>query len=465
MISGKEEVVILGGGLVGSLMAILLVKRGYRVTVYEGRPDPREKGYERGRSINLALSHRGWRALESAGAADAVKDIAIPMYGRMMHDPAGKLTFQPYDSTGKAIYSVTRGELNMALFREAARNGAVFHFGYRSTDVNLKNNQLTLRHVQSGEIITVQPDILLGADGAFSPVRQAMQRTDRFNYSQHYIEYGYKELTIPPTPEGGFYLDKNALHIWPRGNYMLIALPNIDGSFTCTLFLPFEGETSFEQLTSEEKIGEFFNRNFPDAVPLMPNLLQEFAQNPTSSLITVRCNPWTYGGKVGLIGDAAHAIVPFYGQGMNAGFEDCRILAELLDACRGNWAAAFKAYERARIANANAIADLALMNFVEMRDFVANPKFLLRKKIEAHLHRLFPDEWIPLYTMVTFSDIPYGEALRIGKIQDEIMQRVMSINNIEEKWQELDFRAVKEELLQKIQCSPSHRSASPTVSK
>jgi kynurenine 3-monooxygenase len=450
MLQQKEEVLILGGGLVGSLLALLLARRGYRVTVFEGRPDPREKGYERGRSINLALSDRGWRALESAGVANAVKNIAIPMYGRMMHSLSGELTYQPYDNTGKAIYSVTRGVLNLALCNEAIKYGAVFKFGYRSIDVNLKTNQVTLRHIQSGEITTAQPDILLGADGAFSAVRQAMQRTDRFNYSQHYIEYGYKELSIPPTATGGFYLEKNALHIWPRGNYMLIALPNGDGSFTCTLFLPFEGEVSFAQLTSDEKIEAFFGQNFPDAKPLMPNLLQEFAQNPTSSLITVRCNPWTFGGKVGLVGDAAHAIVPFYGQGMNAGFEDCRILTELLDQHAGNWAAAFKEYEAVRIINANAIADLALMNFVEMRDFVANPLFLLRKKIEAHLHQLFPNEWIPLYTMVTFSDLPYSEALRIGQIQDKIMQRVMAIENIESTWQNLDFHAIKNELLQEI---------------
>lgn len=450
MLQQKEEVLILGGGLVGSLLAVLLAKRSYRVTVFEGRPDPREKGYERGRSINLALSDRGWKALESAGVAEAVKDIAIPMYGRMMHSLTGELTYQPYDDTGKAIYSVTRGVLNLALCNEAVKHGAVLKFGYRSTEVNLKTNQVTLRHTESGEIITVQPDILLGADGAFSAVRQAMQRTDRFNYSQHYIEYGYKELSIPPTATGGFHLEKNALHIWPRGNYMLIALPNGDGSFTCTLFFPFEGDVSFEKLTSESAISEFFRQNFPDAVPFMPNLLQEFSENPTSSLITVRCNPWTYGGKVGLVGDAAHAIVPFYGQGMNAGFEDCRILTELLDKHAGNWAATFKDYEKARIDNANAIADLALMNFVEMRDFVANPAFLLRKKIEAHLHQLFPDEWMPLYTMVTFSDLPYSEALRIGRIQDKIMQRVMATKNIEQTWQNLDFEAIKNELLQNI---------------
>ncbi|WP_448518229.1 FAD-dependent oxidoreductase [Rhodoflexus sp.] len=450
----KEEVVILGGGLVGSLLALLLAKRGYQVTVFEGRPDPREKGYERGRSINLALSDRGWKALQSAGITESVKEIAIPMYGRMIHSPSGELTYQPYDNTGRAIYSVTRGILNLSLCNEAIKHGAVFKFGYRSTEIDLKTNRITLRHTQSGQIVSVQSAILLGADGAFSAVRQAMMRTDRFNYSQHYIDYGYKELTIPPTETGGFRIEKNALHIWPRGSYMLIALPNGDGSFTCTLFFPFEGETSFAQLTSDEKITNFFQQSFADAVPLIPNLLEEFAQNPTSSLITVRCSPWTYGGRVGLVGDAAHAIVPFYGQGMNAGFEDCRILTELLDKHHGNWAATFKDYEHARIANANAIADLALMNFVEMRDSVADPKFLLRKKIEAHLHQLFPQEWLPLYTMVTFSDLPYSQALRIGKIQDEIMQRVMQTEAIETSWQSLDFEAIKNELMQKIeQCS------------
>ncbi|MCS6967996.1 MAG: NAD(P)/FAD-dependent oxidoreductase [Cytophagales bacterium] len=445
-----EQIVIIGGGLVGSLLATLLAQSGYKVTVYEWRPDPREKGHQRGRSINLALSDRGWRALAAAGIAEAVKEIAIPMYGRMIHPLGAPPVFQPYDNTGKAIYSVTRGILNSALCKEAFKYGVEFMFGYRSVEVNLQTCQVTLQHLKSNTLTTVQADILIGADGAFSTVRQAMMRLDRFNYCQHYIDYGYKELTIPPDAKGQFQMEKNCLHIWPRGNYMLIALPNIDGSFTGTLFLPFEGEVSFEQLTSQEKVLHFFRCNFPDVVMLMPLLVEEFFNNPTSSLITVRCQPWTYRGKVALVGDAAHAIVPFYGQGMNAGFEDCRILTELLNHHQGNWNTALRAYERARIANANAIADLALMNFIEMRDYVADPKFLLRKKIEAHLHALFPNEWIPLYTMVTFSHMPYSQAMHIGKIQDEIMQRVMQTENIEHCWQNLNFEAIKNELMQKI---------------
>jgi kynurenine 3-monooxygenase len=444
--STKESVTILGGGLVGSLLALLLAQRGYPVQVHEARPDPRAHGYTGGRSINLALSDRGWRALELAGLAPQVRELAIAMHGRMMHSETGELTFQPYGQAGQAIYSVSRGLLNMALMDAAEQFAHVrYHFGQRCREVDLKSRTLTLQSAD-GELAQVHPEILIGADGAFSGLRQAMQRTDRFNYSQQYIDYGYKELTIPPQPDGSHAMEKHALHIWPRHNFMLIALPNPDGSFTCTLFFPFAGEPSFAGLVDREGVQKFFGTYFADAVALMPDYLDEYFANPTSSLVTVRCDPWVVGTDTALIGDAAHAIVPFYGQGMNCGFEDCRVLLELLEQHGGAWGPALWAYQWSRLANANAIADLALQNFIEMRDLVADPKFLLRKKIEAKLHRLFPDRWVPLYTMVTFSHLPYAEALRIGRLQDTIMHQVMQQPGLEHSWEELDFEGIVDKL-------------------
>jgi kynurenine 3-monooxygenase len=441
--SMNEAVTILGSGLVGSLLARLLAQRGHAVHVYERRPDPRTSGYMGGRSINLALSDRGWRALELAGVAAQVRELAIPMHGRMMHSEAGQLTFQPYGQAGQSIYSVSRGLLNLALMDAAEQAGASLHFGQPCREVDLKHNILTFQSAD-GQTTQVQPSLLFGADGAFSVLRQAMQRTDRFNYAQQYIDYGYKELTIPPKPDGTHQMEKHALHIWPRRNFMLIALPNPDGSFTCTLFFPFAGEPSFASLADRGAVEHFFQTYFADAIALMPDYVDEYLANPTSSLVTVRCEPWV-GDRTALIGDAAHAIVPFYGQGMNCGFEDCRVLVEQLD-LSGDWDTALAAYQHARLANANAIADLALQNFVEMRDLVADPKFLLRKKIEARLHNLFPAQWVPLYTMVTFSHLPYAEALRIGHLQDAVMQRVMQRPNIETAWEQLDFAAIVAEL-------------------
>jgi kynurenine 3-monooxygenase len=433
---GRTNVAIVGAGLVGSLLAIYLAKRGNKVSLFERRKDMRKGNADAGRSINLALSTRGIRALEEVGLAEELKRVAIPMNGRMMHDVHGNLTYQPYGKEGQYINSISRSNLNVVLMNEAERIGAEIFFEERCTAIDFQNTTLT---TTSG---TKSFDLIIGADGAFSAVRWAMQINDRFNFSQHYIDHGYKEFHIPPDAGGQFNLEKNALHIWPRESFMMIALPNPDGSFTCTLFFPFEGETSFKTLTTPEKFKSFFQKTFPDAVALMPAFLEDFETNPTSSLVTVKCFPWVK-NKTFLIGDAAHGIVPFYGQGMNAGFEDCRILNELLSKHNDNWDSVLPEFQRLRKPDTDAIAQLALDNFIEMRDLVGDADFLLRKKIEAKLHQLYPDKWIPLYSMVTFNDqIRYSDAYAKGQKQKRVMDEVMNRGDIFENWEGLDFSEI-----------------------
>ena len=436
----KGKISILGAGLVGSLLSILLKKRGYDVTLFERRSDLRKAGGIGGRSINLALSHRGLKALDLAGIKETIQESCIPMPGRMIHDLEGNLDFQPYGKEGQFINSVSRGGLNELLMNEAEKLGVTIKFDHRCVDVDFVNATASFDNGAA-----VSADFLIGADGAFSALRSAMQKTDRFNYAQQYISAGYKELTMPPNAEGDFALDPGALHIWPRGEYMLIALPNLDKSFTCTLFFPFEGPISFEQLKTETDVTEFFNEKFADAVSHLPRLEKEFFKNPTSSLITVRCSPWVK-GNTALIGDAAHAIVPFYGQGMNSGFEDCYVFDQLLEKHGAINASMLQEYETLRIPDGNAIADLALYNFIEMRDKVADEKFILQKKIEKRLNQQFPDQWTPLYSMVTFSDFRYSEAWALGQKQQAIMDEVLQQEGIKDNWESLDLGAVVERL-------------------
>jgi len=432
--TSQQKVIVVGAGLVGSLWAVFLARRGYQVEVYERRPDMRAAGYQGGRSINLAMSERGWKAVEQAGIREKIEKVAIPMPGRMMHAVTGDLTFQPYGKEGQAIYSVSRGGLNLELLNIAASFPNVrFFFDHRCADVDLERPFLTFEDLKTNELKTVEAPLVFATDGAFSAVRYALQRTDRFNYTQFYLEHGYKELTIPPLPDGSHRLEKNALHIWPRGNFMLIALPNADGSFTCTLFLPFEGEVSFEKIKTDADVLAFFQKYFPDGVPLMPTLVNDFWQNPTSSLVTVKCAPWQWQNRILLIGDAAHAIVPFYGQGMNAGFEDCTILAAMHDELGGDWSKIIPQFARTRKADGDAIAELAQRNFIEMRDLVADPKFLLRKKIAARLHERHPD-FLPVYSMVTFSNTPYHVALREDDAQNRLFQQILNLENVENEW-------------------------------
>lgn len=432
----KKEVTIIGAGLVGSLLSIYLAKRGYRVSIFERRPDMRKEKVSAGRSINLALSDRGLLALDKVGLADAIKNISIPMHGRHIHNMDGSTAFQPYGKEGQFINSVSRGTLNKKLMDLAEQHGVQIHFNHKCSSIDWKTNTINFE-LPAGRFQTTNFELLFGSDGAFSAARMQHQlQHDKFNYSQYYIDCGYKELTIPPTAAGEFAMEVNALHIWPRKDYMLIALPNLDKTFTCTLFFPFEGPASFSNLTTKEKVQEFFEKTFPDAIALMPDYVNEFFSNPTSSLVTVKCFPWVREDKFALIGDAAHAIVPFFGQGMNCGFEDCRVLDELIDKNGEDWTTILQQYQTLRKPDGDAIADLAINNFTEMRDRTADPRFLLQKKIEARLHEKYPDKWIPAYSQVTFSpQIRYSEALQRGQQQEAIMQEVMKIPGIADNWQ------------------------------
>lgn len=444
----KKNITIAGAGLVGSLLGIYLAKRGYSVSIYERRSDMRKESLSAGRSINLALSDRGLLALKKVGLEDEIKKISIPMHGRYIHNADGSTAFQPYGKEGQFINSVSRATLNIKLMELAEQEGVKIYFNHKCANINWNKNEINF-DTENGNCITTNFDLLFGADGAYAATRlQHQVHHSKFNYQQYYIDCGYKELTIPPTKEGDFAMEVNALHIWPRKDYMLIGLPNLDKTFTCTLFFPFEGETSFSKLDTKEKVKSFFEKTFPDAIKLMPNYLDDFFENPTSSLVTVKCYPWIRDDKFTLIGDAAHAVVPFFGQGMNCGFEDCRILDELMEANENNWHNILEAFQQTRKPDADAIADLAIENFIEMRAKTADPKFLLQKKIEARLHEKYPNQWIPAYSQVTFSpNIRYSDALKRGQIQEKIMQQIMQIPNIEAIW---DSNEVEEKILSLI---------------
>lgn len=434
------KITILGAGLVGTLLAIYLAKRNFVVHVFERRPDFRQANVDTGRSINLAVSDRGWKALEVLGIDQEIRKIAIPMYGRMIHHEDGTVKHQPYGKDNQAIYSISRRCFNETLVNIAENYDNInFHFNEKCWDVNLDDAITHSENTVTGHRLNVKADVIFGADGAFSSVRNAMMKTERYNYSQTYLEHGYKELTIPANVDGTHQISPNALHIWPRGKFMLIALPNEDGTFTCTLFLPFKGEQSFEVLKTPHELQQFFVKTFADVVPLMPNLVKEFFKNPTSSLVSISCYPWCYENKVALIGDAAHSMVPFYGQGMNAGFEDVRILDEIIEKYGNDWSSILEAYQQSRKVNSDAISELARLNFIEMRDLVANETFLLRKKIEALIHERYPELWTPLYSMVTFSQLPYAEALEEGNRQNDMMDKIMAIADIENSWQSVDY--------------------------
>lgn len=446
----SKTISVVGAGLVGSLVSIYLAKKGYKVNIYERRSDMRKQSMSAGKSINLALSDRGWRGLKGVDIDGEIRKIAIPMYGRQIHHKDGSQNYQPYGKDDQAIYSVSRGEINKTLMTLAEQQENVkIYFNERCDKLDRKTNVLEFTNLENGKSQIVQSDLVFGADGAFSAVRLQMQlQSDRFDYNQFYIDASYKELTIPANPDGSFKLEKNALHIWPRGSYMMIALPNMDGSFTCTLFFEAEGPKSFESIKTKEDVIRFFEEDFPDALPLMPTLVEDFFANPTASLVTVKCKPWVWDNRIALIGDAAHAIVPFYGQGMNCGFEDCVVLNELIDKHQHNWPDILNEYQTLRKPDGDAIADLAHANFIEMRDKTADARFLLQKKIEARFSSKYPDKWIPLYSMVTYSpEIRYSTALKEGNRQQAIMDKIMAMEDIENRW---DSEAVENAILNLI---------------
>ena len=402
-----DRVVIVGAGLTGALLATMLGQRGYDVAVYERRPDPRAAGAERGRSINLAISTRGLTALQQVGLEEAVLDRALLMRGRMIHDAEGQEAFQPYSADGeRGINSISRGELNAVLLDAAEELPSVsLHFDHRLTALDIDARELAFAGPDGP--VEVRAEAIIGADGAFSVVRRALQSRVGFDFSQDYLSHSYKELTIPPV-DGDFALDPGALHIWPRGASMMIALPNLDRSFTATLFWPRTGPGSFDEIVTPEQARRYFDDNYPDASELMPDLEEDYRLNPVGALLTVRCAPWN-AGRTALIGDAAHAICPFYGQGANAGFEDCIELMAQLELHAGNWEPALDAYARMRKPQGDAIADLALHNFIEMRDSVNSPGYRVVHSAEQLLHRALGDRYKTRYEMVSFSNTPYAD--------------------------------------------------------
>lgn len=443
----KKNVAVVGSGLVGSLLAIYLRLQGHDVTVFDRRQDVRTVEFS-GRSINLAMSNRGWSALRTAGIEDEIRTLALPLNKRAMHVNGQPVYFQNYGKEGEAIYSISRGILNRKMIDLAEAAGAMFRFEEKIWDVNMRNAKLYSGESEKGEWAEYKFDLIFGADGAFSRIRHKMQRQSRFNYSQDFIDVGYKELTIPANKDGSHKLDNSSFHIWPRGEFMLIAMPNLNGSFTCTLFMPFEGDISFKSIDNEQSADHFFQTHFPDIKDEISNLKMDFIKNPTSAMVTIKCYPWSYYDKIALVGDSAHAIVPFFGQGMNAGFEDISVLNEKMEKYGDNWEQIFKEYQDERKPNTDAIAELSYRNFIEMSSKTADSSFLLRKKIEKKFAAKHPNSWVPLYSRVTFSDKPYAEALKIGNRQRDIMDLIMKDPNVKEHW---DSPEIEERILKLLQ--------------
>jgi kynurenine 3-monooxygenase len=424
----RNDIAVVGAGLVGALVATLLTQRGFRVTVYEKRPDPRKAGFSGGRSINLAMAERGLHALRATGLADKVLEQAVMMRGRMVHDPAGHSGLQRYGvDDSEVIWSVSRGGLNSLMLDAAEAAGATIHFDQGLASADLENGTLTLQAVD-GSTRTVEAPVVIGADGAGSALRAAMHKHAPLGERVEELGHGYKELEIPPgsDPAALFAIEPNALHIWPRGHYMCIALPNREGSFTVTLFLPNDGEhPSFRTIAGSGAAEAFFRTEFPDALDLMPEFTKDWDEHPVGSLATLYLDRWHIGGRALLIGDAAHAIVPFHGQGMNCGFEDAAELARLFEASPEDPAGVFAAFEASRKPNADAIARMALENYVEMRDKVADPHFLRMRELGGLLAQRCPTHYLPRYRMVTFTHLPYAYALERGRAQDTLVEQLL----------------------------------------
>lgn len=430
-----QKITIIGGGLAGSLAAIYMAKRGFEVNLFERRPDMRKTNIYQGRSINLALSTRGLHALEKIGLAKEILADAIPMYGRMMHSISGELSYHPYGKEGQAINSVSRSRLNQKLIELADEySNITIYFNSRCIDVDVNTASATFA-LEDGSHKTITSNRIIGTDGAFAATRLKLQTSERFNYSQQYLHVGYKELEIPAGDKGTFLMEKNALHIWPRGSFMMIALPNPLGDFTCTLFLPFE---KFEQIKSDTDVLNFFNEEFNDVVPMMPTLLNDYKKNPIGNLVTVKCYPWVKEDKLALAGDAAHAVVPFYGQGMNCSFEDIVVLDNMIEKYGDDWNTVFSEYQKERKPNADAIADLAVQNYYEMADKVGDKHFLNKKHIEHQLTELYPDKFKSQYELTTFSLSGYKYALDQGKKNDVLLEKIIS-DNAADKIKDLEY--------------------------
>ena len=431
----QKKAMIIGSGLVGSLWSVYLNQAGYEVTVFERRKDMRLEKISAGKSINLAMSYRGWKALDAVGVGNDIREIAIPMWGRTMHHKDGTTSYQAYGREDQCIYSVSRGDINTKLMTIAETKGnASIVFNMECVDVDMKAGKATFQHTVTGEIIHAEADLIFAADGAFSAARyKGLQRTDRFNFSQNYIPDGYKEILLPANTDGSYKLEKETLHIWPRERFMMIALPNFDGSYTCTLFMPYDDhEFCFNNLKSDADVTQFFKTVFPDFYELMPNIHEVWHDHPLSSLAIVRCYPWTK-DKLVLLGDAAHATVPFYGQGMNCGFEDCFVLNSFMKEFPNDPEKAFDAYQNSRKPDGDAMQELSLENYIVMRDLVADPEFLLLKKVEARINALYPDKYFPKYSMVSFSDIPYSTAMKQGTEQENMIKKLIVDRKISTK--------------------------------
>jgi kynurenine 3-monooxygenase len=430
--SKRDPLVIVGAGLAGCVLATYLGRRGYPVEVFERHGDPRDAHVAKRPSLNITLCKRGISALERIGAQEIVLRAAAVAYGRKVHALDGTVAYQPYSNTGDALFSISRAALNDVLLSHAeAQPGVRIHFNRRCAQLDLADGVAHFEDTTTGATNAVQAERIFGADGAYSSVRQHLQKTERFNYSQQYLDQGYTTMKIPPLADGRPALDAGAIHIWPRGQRMSIGFPDREGTFNCSLLLPYRGAHSFETLRTEENVLQCFQELFPDAVGLVPGLVEQFFSRPPNSLVTIRCNPWSYEDKVLLVGDAAHAILPSYGQGANAAFEDCRILDQCIDECGGDWYAVFREFEQRRRPSLNVLADLCVEHFVELTEHVADPKFLRRREVERRLEEVYPDLYQPLYSMVSFTSRPYAEALRISRLQSAAIDEIVLIEGIE----------------------------------
>lgn len=445
----EQKIILVGAGLVGSLLCVMLGKRGYRVDLYEKRGDTRNVDSDSGRSINLALSSRGIKALSDAGLYEKVKPLLIPMRGRMLHQADGTETFSPYGQREhEVIYSVPRDELNKLMVNEAVLDEPVnVQFDQKCSHVDFERRVVSFENAIDGSVKEEPFDLIIGADGAGSQVRRELMKATGGNSSSEFLEHDYKELEIPAAASGAWPIEKEALHIWPRGGFMLIALPNLDGSFTVTLFLPKKGKPSFESLVERADVEDFFAQHFPTAIPLMPSLHQDWIDNPAGVLGTVRCSPWHHSSCGLILGDASHAIVPFHGQGMNSGFEDCSELIRLLDQHQEDWSRVLPEFSKQRKPNADAIADMAIENHTTMQKSVIDPKFHLKKEIGFELERRF-EQFIPRYSLVMFHNIPYAEAQRLGNVQRTILDRLVeNADNLKDVDFKLAEKLVETELV------------------